>query len=86
MSLILRQMSPLLQQLGIYEMPAHERLALAQEIIASVIAEDAPVPLTEAQLQEIERRVADHEAHPEDAIPGEIVHREIRARLAARRS
>ncbi len=86
MSTVIDTMSPLLHQLGIYDMPAHQRLALAQEIIASVIAEETPPPLTAAQLQEIERRVAEDDANPDDCIPAEIVMRDIRARLSAKRT
>lgn len=76
------QTSPLLYQLGIFEMPAHQRLALAQEIIASVIAEEAPpAPLTEAQLQELQRRIEQDDANPDEVTPAEVVHERILARL-----
>jgi putative addiction module component (TIGR02574 family) len=89
MSTDLETRSPLLVQLGIYDMPNYQRLALAQQIIASVIAEETPTPpapLTDAQLQELRRRVAHAEAHPEELIPSEVVIQEVRARLAAMKS
>jgi putative addiction module component (TIGR02574 family) len=56
-----------------------ERIELAQELWDSVEAEDMP-PLTPEQMQEIDRRIAEHERDPGRAIPWE----EVRARLWAR--
>lgn len=77
-------------------MPVNQRLAMAQEIIASVMEENAQLgssssqvaaaPLTELQRQEIRSRLERLEAHPEDVIPGEVVMQEARARNAALRS
>jgi putative addiction module component (TIGR02574 family) len=55
-----------------------ERIQLAQDLWDS-LPEDA-VPLTEEQLRELERRLAEHEANPGFALPWS----EVRARLEAR--
>ena len=62
-------MSPALKALGIDRMSAAERIALAQEILDSVVAEQLPPPLSEAKRQELERRLAAHEADPSDVVP-----------------
>ena len=66
------------------KLPAGERIRLAQELWDSIIpeAEADPdlLPLTEEQIRELERRLADHERDPNSAIPWE----EVRARLRAR--
>ena len=55
-----------------------ERIQLAQDLWDS-IPEDA-VSLSEEQIRELERRLAEHEANPGSAIPWA----EVRARLQAR--
>ena len=72
-------MSPTLQALGIDRMSPAERIALAQEILDSVVAEQPP--LSEAKRQELARRIADHEANPGDVIPWEQIEAEARARF-----
>lgn len=74
-------MSPTLEELGIDRLSVDERIALVQEIWDSIAAEVERFPLTEAQKQEIDRRLAAHEANPEAAIPWEQVEAEILARL-----
>ncbi len=56
-----------------------ERIQLAQELWDSIAAEDMP-PLTREQIEEMERRLAEHEKDPGRAVPWE----EVRARLWAR--
>ncbi len=75
------RMSPTLEQLGIDRMPIEERIALAQEILDSVLAERPIRPLSEAKKQELDRRIADHEANPGDVIPWEQVEAEALARF-----
>ena len=73
-------MSPILEQLGIDRMSADERISLAYEILDSVIA-DRPPPLSDAQITELRRRVAMHEANPNDVVPWEEVEAQALARL-----
>lgn len=58
-----------------------ERIALVQEILESIAAEAQDAPLTDAQRQEIDRRLAAHQANPEAAIPWEQVEAEALARI-----
>ena len=74
-------MSLTLQTLGIDRLSVPERLALVQEIWDSIAVEVEKAPITKAQRQEIDRRLAAHKAHPQAAIPWEQVEAEALARL-----
>ncbi len=74
-------MSPTLKALGIDRMTLPERIALAQEILDSVVAEQPRRPLSEAKVQELARRVADDDANPEDETPWEQVKAETLSRF-----
>jgi putative addiction module component (TIGR02574 family) len=69
-----------MKDLGIDRLSADERFALMQEIWDSLAAEIEAAPLTDAQRRELERRLAAHEASPNDVIPWE----EVKARALAR--
>jgi putative addiction module component (TIGR02574 family) len=70
-----------LQTLGIDRLSLAERLALVQDLWDSIAAEIEQAPLSEAQRQEVDRRLAAHEANPQAAIPWEQVEAEALARL-----
>jgi putative addiction module component (TIGR02574 family) len=74
-------MSPQLQALGIDKLDVAERIALVQAIWDSIAMEVESSPLTEAQRQEVDRRLAAHRANPQAAIPWEQVEAEALARL-----
>lgn len=74
-------MSPILEELGIHRLSVEQRIALAQEILDSVVAERPPGPLSEAKRQELQRRLADQAANPCDNVPWEQVEAEARARF-----
>ena len=57
-------MIPNLEDLGILKLSADERIALAQEILDSVVAERQPPPLSQAKRDELQRRLDEHAAHP----------------------
>jgi putative addiction module component (TIGR02574 family) len=57
-----------------------ERIQLVEDLWDSIAAESDALPLTEAQRQEIDRRLAAHARDPQSAIPWE----EVRARLLER--
>ncbi|MGL4550908.1 MAG: addiction module protein [Gemmataceae bacterium] len=59
----------LLTRLGIDRMSVAERVALVQEILDSVAAEQPPAPLSEGKRAELARRLADADANPSDAVP-----------------
>jgi len=58
-----------------------DRIRLAEAIWEGIDAEEPLPELTEAQKQELERRLAEHEANPHDVIPWEQVQAESKARL-----
>ncbi len=74
-------MSQSLQSLGIDRMTVGERIALAQEILDSVAAEQPREPLSEAKRRELDRRLADEAANPEDGVPWEEVEAAALARF-----
>ena len=74
----MRFMSTSLKTLGIERLSVEERIALVEEIWDS-IAE--ATPLTQAQRRELDRRLQDHEANPDDAVSWEVVKASMAARL-----
>jgi putative addiction module component (TIGR02574 family) len=74
-------MAPTLQALGIDRLSVADRIALATAIWDSIAAEPHQPLLTEAQLLELERRLADHTANPDDVVPWEQVKAEALARF-----
>jgi putative addiction module component (TIGR02574 family) len=74
-------MPPTLQALGIDRLSVDDRIALAQAIWESISAQPHPSLLTEAQRQELQRRIEDHEANPDDVVPWEQVKAEVLARF-----
>ncbi len=73
-------MSPTLKSLGIDMLSRDDRLALVQEIWDMIAAEQQPL-LSEAQREELKRRLAEDDASPDDVIPWEQVKAETLARL-----
>ena len=63
---------------------ASERIQLAEDLWDSVATEapDAAFPVSAELAAELERRAAEHEAHPETARPWDEVRAEIAQRLA----
>jgi len=74
-------MTPTLQALGIDRMSIEDRIILATEIWDSIAAEPHAPLLTEAQRLELERRLADHAANPDDVVPWEQIKAEALARF-----
>ncbi len=74
-------MPPTLQALGIDRMSVEDRIALALAIWDSIAAEPHPPLLTEAQRQELQRRLDDHQANPDDVVPWEQIKAEALARF-----
>jgi putative addiction module component (TIGR02574 family) len=68
---------PLLQEL--MKLSPAERLELVHELWDSLAPADMP-PLTQAQRQELDRRLAEHEKDPSRAIPFAEVLRSLRSR------
>ena len=70
-----------LKSLGIDRLGVEERIALVEDLWDSIAADSAAVPLTEAQRAELDRRIADHEANPDDVAPWQEVKASITDRL-----
>lgn len=70
-----------LEQLGIDRMTTAERIALAQDILDSVAADQPRPALSEAKRRELERRLADAAANPADGVPWEQVEAAALARF-----
>jgi len=71
-------MSASLKTLGIERLSVEERISLVEEIWDSIAEE---TPLTEAQRLELDRRLQDHKANPEDVVPWDVVKASITTRL-----
>jgi len=70
-----------IKSLGIDRLTTDDKLALVEEIWDSIPDADA-APLTEAQREELERRIADHEANPNDVVPWDDVKASVTGRLS----
>jgi putative addiction module component (TIGR02574 family) len=66
-------MTPNMKSLGIDQLPRDVQVALVQEIWDNIAAETSTVPLSEQQRIELERRLAEDDASPDDSIPWEEV-------------
>ena len=75
-------MTTTVKTLGIDRMDVDERLALVEEIWASICADAKAFPLSDAQRAELDRRVADDNDFPDDVVPWDEVKESVRARLA----
>lgn len=68
--------------LGIDQLDVEDRLALVEEIWATICADAKAFPLTDTQRAELDRRVADDDAFPDDVVPWDEIKAEVRSRLA----
>jgi putative addiction module component (TIGR02574 family) len=69
------------KSLGIDKLDVDDRLALVEEIWASICADTKVFPLTPAQRAELDRRVAEDVEFPQDVVPWDEVKASVRARL-----
>lgn len=67
----------------IVRLPIGMRIELVKAILDSIAADMEPPEFTEAQKQELDRRIADDEANPDDGITWEQVQAELRAKRAS---
>jgi putative addiction module component (TIGR02574 family) len=69
----------LVNQLGV-----DDRIRLVQDVWDGLVDVGVPFELTEEQKRELDRRIAEHEADPDSAIPWEAVQDEIATRLRSK--
>lgn len=69
------------RSLGIDRLSVDERLQLIEELWDSIAANGAAIPLTSTQRAELDRRLADHAAHPDAGVRWDEVKSAISARL-----
>lgn len=69
------------KSLGIDRLNVDERLALVEEIWATICADAKAFPLTEEQRAELDRRVADDDSFPEDVVPWDEIKAAVRSHL-----
>ena len=67
--------------LGIDRLGVDEKLALVEEIWASICLDAKAFPLTEMQRAELDRRIADDDAFPDDVVPWSEIKASTRSRL-----
>lgn len=70
-----------LKSLGIDRLSVEERLTLVEDLWDSIAEDNTAVPVTDAQREELDRRLAEHEARPDDVVPWEEVKATITTRL-----
>lgn len=80
-SMEMRHVSASIKSLGIDRLPVEERLALVEEIWDSIAADGAAVPPTETQRAELQKRIEEDDAQPDDLIPWERVKPSTLSRL-----
>ncbi len=73
-------MSQTLKALGIDQLSVAERILLVEEIWDSIVSEAEDLPLTEAQKQDLERRLAEYNDNPNAGSSWEDVKARIRAK------
>jgi putative addiction module component (TIGR02574 family) len=64
---------------AVFALPADERLKLAEQLWDSVPDDETP-PLTEAQIDELDRRWKEYQENPGSGIPGDEFFRRLEER------
>jgi putative addiction module component (TIGR02574 family) len=70
-------MSPTMKTHGIDNLPSPERIILLQDIWDSLVDEQAIPELRKPQKHELDRRIADLDAHPENVLTWEQIKESI---------
>ena len=68
-----------LKSLGIDRLSVDDRLALIEEIWESLSASEPAIALTQAQRDELDRRLADQRANPQDVLSWEELEKSLDA-------
>jgi len=69
------------QSLGINKLSRDERMSLVEEIWNTIADEQTPMLLTDAKRKELQRRIDEDEASPDDGMPWEQFKAQLLARL-----
>jgi putative addiction module component (TIGR02574 family) len=70
-----------LKSLGISGLSVEQRLELIDALLDSLDADGASLELSAAQREELERRLADHEANPQDVVSWEEIQAQALSQL-----
>ena len=62
-------------------LPLEDRARLVQELWESLVADGPDPDLSSEQAEELDRRLAEHRANPQDVVPWEQIHRSLVTRL-----
>ena len=68
-------------ELGIDRLTVDEQIALAEAIWDNIATTPEKIPFTDAQKQELERRLAAHRADPSKVTPWEVIKAEALGRM-----
>lgn len=63
------------------QLSVHDQLELVEALWDGIVKHDAVPPPTDAQKAELDRRLADHEANPDDVVPWSEVKASALARM-----
>lgn len=63
----------------VMRLPTEEKIDLVMDVWNSISPDEFP-PLSDEQKAELDRRLAEHKAHPEQAVPWEEVYARLQAR------
>jgi putative addiction module component (TIGR02574 family) len=74
-------MSTTIQSLGIDRLSRAQRIDLVLDIWDTIAAESVQSSLTDAQRRELQRRVGDDDANPDEGVPWEQVKEQALRRL-----
>jgi putative addiction module component (TIGR02574 family) len=64
----------------VLELSVSERIQLAEDIWDSIATMPQPVRLTDAQREELDRRLEDYHQHPDDGISWEVLKSQLLAK------
>lgn len=74
-------MSATMKALRIDQLSVEERLVLVDEIWESIVADQPSAPLSESQQQDLQHRLAIHDANPQAGTSWEVVKARLEAQL-----
>ena len=76
-------MTPTLESLGIRTLPIEDRLRISNDLWDSVENDSPKRELSDALKAELDRRIADDDANPDEAMPFDVFDAEMRRQFAS---